>query len=1063
MSDVAPPDLPANVQPIEIQEEMEQSFLDYAMSVIVSRALPDARDGLKPVQRRILWSMFDQGVRPDRNHVKCATVVGDVIGKYHPHGDTSIYDALVRMGQHFSLRHLLIDPQGNFGSPSDDAAAMRYCLTGDARVRAVAGSPRIADLASTGEYAESPLDLKVLGNGGAPVLATKHFHSGSHPTLRIRTREGYELTGTQNHPVMTLQQVAGVPLLHWRLLQDIQPGDWVVLDRHDPGPATPSADDYEQFRRWSTSEVARSRNNDEPSIPEAVWQGSLGLKRAFLDALFEGESYATDSERLASDVQQLLLEFGIVSRQHRPEATDEIVLVVDSHRDGGEHYYAQVESVTDAGVQPVYSIRVDSDDHAFISNGFISHNTECKLSPLAMRLLDGIDQDTVNLSPNFDGRADEPDVLPARFPNLLVNGSQGIAVGMATNIPPHNLGEVVDAVVHLIDNPDATVEDLMQFVKGPDFPTGGLIMGRQGVVDAYTTGRGSVRMRAVAEIEEGPRSAQVVVTEIPYQTSIEGIEQKIADAVERKVLDGIRTLRNESAKGRTRFVIELKRDAPANVVLNNLYKYTPLQTSFAVNTVALIDGVRPRTLTLRDALVAYVDHQIEVITRRTEYRLERARFRAHIVEGLLRAIDAIDAIIELIRGSESRGEAREGLRTEPFSFSEDQAEFILELQLGRLTRLARLELDTELDGLRDTIAELDAILADDRRLRSVMKDELLEIREEHASPRKTQITFDPGEMDIEDLIDDEDLVVTMSGAGYIKTTAADAFRTQGRGGRGVQGAKLRDGDFISMLVATTAHAYLLLFTNRGRVFRLKAHEIPMKERTARGTAVVNLLNLDPDESVQAIIDTRDYETSRYLFFATKHGQVKKTKFTEYDTSRSGLKAINLKDDDELVRVAQTSGVDDIFLVSRNGQTCRFTEEHVRPMGRSTAGVRGMRLREGDEVVACAVGQEGASLFVITERGYGKQTPIDQYPRKGRGTMGVRGIQLTEDKGPVVTARMVMPGDELILASSSGTLIRTAVDGISSQGRGASGVRVMSVGDDETVAAIAPVVTEDDSG
>ncbi len=801
-----------SVSDIEIQQEMEQSFLSYAMSVITTRALPDARDGLKPVHRRILWSMFDSGLRPDRPHKKSATVVGDVIANYHPHGDTAIYDALVRMAQPFSLGYPLIDGHGNFGSPSDPPAAYRY--------------------------------------------------------------------------------------------------------------------------------------------------------------------------------------------------------------------------------------------------------TECKLESLAMHMVADIDQDTVDFAPNFNAERDEPEVLPSRFPNLLVNGSQGIAVGMATNIPPHNLGEVIDATKHLIDNPDATIEDLMQFVHGPDFPTGGLIMGRSGINQAFTTGRGSVRIRARAEIVEGRTSDQIVVTEIPYQQSVENIETKIAEAVDRKVIDGIRALRNESAKGKTRFVIELKRDAPALVVLNNLYKHSPLQSSFAVNTVALVDGV-PRTLDLRAALVAYVDHQIEVLTRRTEYRLRQARDRAHIVEGLLKALDLIDEIIATIRASDDRSGALAALRAQPFEFSERQANHILDMQLGRLTRLGRTQLEDELEKLAVTIAELEAILGDDQLLRSVIKEELDEIRSAHAIERRSEITFDPGNMEDEDLIDDEPLVVTLSDRGYIKTVSIDAFRTQSRGGRGVQGARLKDEDVLTHVVTTTAHAYLLFFSNKGKVYRLKAHQIPMMERTARGTAVVNLLQLDPDEHLQAIIDTRDYETHKHLLFATRNGVVKKTLLTEYDKSRAdGLIAVNLRDGDELVSVVRTSGTDDIFMVASTGQTIRFAESDVRAMGRSAAGVRGMRLRDGDYVVACDVGREEVSLLVIADDGNGKRTLLDKYPRKGRGTMGVRGMRLRSPEIRVVAAHMIEDEDEIVLVASGGTLIKTRVSDISLQGRDASGVRVMNVPDGEVVAAVAPTPASD---
>jgi DNA gyrase subunit A len=1015
----------AGIEQIEIQEEVEQAFLDYAMSVIVSRALPDVRDGMKPVHRRIVWGMYDQGVRPDRSHVKCARVVGDVMGKYHPHGDSAIYDALVRLGQDFSLRHPLIDPHGNFGSPSDEAAAMRYCVTGDTIVRLADGtSAPIGSLVDAKPNSTVATELKVMDRLGNPVVATAFHHSGFHPTLRLRTKEGFELTGTPNHPVLCLVPVAGVPMFQWRLLEELRPDDRVVI----VGSAVDEA-----VRRSSVIPFIASYVRSEVTDP---W-----LRRHDIDRI----------ERWERD--------GAVIRDRI--GAGEVRRTIEPIVEAG-YFYARVASVEPAGVQPVYSLRVDSHDHSFVTNGFVSHNTECRLTTLAMRLVDGIDEDTVDFVDNFDGHEQEPLVLPARFPNLLVNGNQGIAVGMATNIPPHNLGEVIDATLHLIDNPDADNVALMQFVQGPDFPTGGLILGRAGIQDAYSTGRGSIRMRGVAEIEETSRGSRIVVSQIPYQTSVEGIEQKAAEAVEAKTIAGIREIRNESAKGETRLVFELKKDAPALVILNNLYKHTPLQTNFAVNMVALVDGV-PRTLTLRDALHHYVEHQREVIRRRTEFRLDKAQRRAHIVEVLLKALDMIDAIIALIRGSEDKAAAREGLMGEGFEFTEIQAEYILELQLHRLTRLARHELEEEMEKLRALIAELESILASDKKLRSVIKDELTEIRDKFATDRRTELTYDPGEINIEDLIDDEELVVTMSAKGYIKTVTAAAFKTQGRGGRGVAGAKLRDEDYVTHLLHTTAHAYLLFFSNRGKVYRLKAHEIPMMDRTARGTAIPNLLSLQPDEKIQAIIDTRDYETNRFLFFTTRNGQVKKTKFTEYDTSRrDGLIAVNLRDGDELVDVIPTNGGDDIFVISQLGQGIRFSEDDVRPMGRSAAGVRGMKMRAGDAVVSVAKARPDAALLIVTDLGYGKRTQLEHFNRQGRGGQGVRAIKITARKGQVVAAFMVGLDDEVLVVATGGVLIRMPVRDISSQGRDATGVRVMNLDEGQTVAAVAPVLQAEES-
>jgi DNA gyrase subunit A len=599
-------------------------------------------------------------------------------------------------------------------------------------------------------------------------------------------------------------------------------------------------------------------------------------------------------------------------------------------------------------------------------------------------------------------------------------------------------------------------------VKGPDFPTGGLILGRAGIMEAYRTGRGSVKIRAKAAIEEAGKRGdrfQIVVTEMPYQVSHDAVANRIKELTDSGELAGIDDVNDEtSQKTGTRFVVTLKRDANANVVLNNLFKLTQLQTSFPVNMVALVDRV-PRTLNLVQALSAYVEHQIEVVTRRTEFRLDKARRRAHIVEGLLKAINVIDEVIALIRASDDRAAARTGLMAEPFAFSEEQAEHILDMRLGQLTRLSRIDLQEEMDQLRSTITDLEAILADEARKRAVVKDELTDVKEKFATPRLAQITHDPGDMSLEDLVDDKELVFVMTQAGYVKTVDADAFRTQGRGGRGVSGTRLRDQDLVSQIIHTTAHAYLLFFSNRGKVYRLRAHEVPERERTAKGIPIVNLLSLAPGETVQAVIDTREFGTERYLFFATRQGTVKKTTFSEYDTSRrDGLIALNLRDGDELVKVIVTGGDDDIFMVSRKGMTIRFNEDDVRPMGRAAAGVRGMKLRADDEVVSVDVARDDTSILIVTESGYGKRTQLDRFNTQGRGGQGVIGMKLTARKGYVVAAFMVGLDDEIVAASSGGVTIRMPVREISSQGRDATGVRVMNLDEGQTVASVAPIIT-----
>jgi DNA gyrase subunit A len=690
-----------------------------------------------------------------------------------------------------------------------------------------------------------------------------------------------------------------------------------------------------------------------------------------------------------------------------------------------------------------------------------SRYTEARLHPLAMQLLADIEENTVDLMPNYDGTTEEPTVLPARFPNLLVNGSQGIAVGMATSIPPHNLGEIIDATLHLIDNPDATVKDLMKFVKGPDFPTGGLILGRDGITEAYKTGRGSIKMRAKVAIEEGQRGQmRIVVTELPYQASCSSIAARIQELVDNDGLEGIADVNDNSAGGATNLIITLKRDANANVVMNNLFKNTQLQSQFPVNMVALVDGV-PRTLNLRDALVGYINHQIEVITRRSQFRLDKAKERNHILEGRLKALNVIDEVIKVIRASEDANTAKEALMSKKFGFSERQAIDILDMQLRQLTKLSRIDLEAEQKEIRARIKELTAILEDDKKLRSVISGELTKVRETFATPRVCQIAADVGEMGVEDLVEDKELVIVMTQEQYIKAVSADSFRTQGRGGRGVSGARLKSDDIVRHVIFTTAHAYLLFFSNRGRVYRLRALEVPERERTAKGIPIVNLLPLQSGETIQAIIDTREFPGERYLFFATKQGQVKKTKFDEYDSSRrDGLIALKLRPKDELVRVIETNGTDDVFIVTRGGQTIRFSEKLVRPMGRSAAGVRGMKMRGSDEVVSVDVARDEASILLVTESGYGKRTQINHFARKGRGGMGMIGIKLTGKKGRVVAAFMVGLEDEIVVVASGGTTIRMPVREISSQGRAATGVRVMTLEAGQVVASVAPIIAGD---
>src|SRR6187455_1412605 len=804
----------------ELEQEMRSSFLDYAMSVIVSRALPDVRDGLKPVHRRILFAMHEGGLQPNRPRVKSASVVGDVMKNYHPHGDSAIYDTLVRMAQTFSMRYPLIDPQGNFGNVDDyPAAAMRY--------------------------------------------------------------------------------------------------------------------------------------------------------------------------------------------------------------------------------------------------------TEARLARIATELLRDIDADTVDFVPNYDERRREPSVLPSRFPNLLVNGSAGIAVGMATNIPPHNLAEVIDGVVAMIDDPDINVERLSKHVKGPDFPTGGIILGREGVREAYRSGRGRVVMRARAHIEElrGGKSA-IIVSELPYgvkKGGDAGVIKKIAELANDKVLPEISDLADHSDRTGMRIQIELKREAIPQVVLNKLYKHTSLQATFGYNAVALVDNV-PKTLSLLELVTHYLDYQREIVTRRSKYELRKAEDRAHVLSGYLIALDNLDEVIRVIRGAADTDAAREELMSQ-FSLSEIQATAILDLRLRALTGLERKRVEDEYADLQERIAELRAILGDPARIDALIREELLEIKSIYGKgdDRRTEIIAAEDSLELEDMIAEEDMVIAITRSGYIKRLPVTTYREQRRGGIGVMGMDMKEDDYIEHLIVASTHDYVLFFTTVGKVYRLKVHELPLGSRQSKGRAIVNLLPFRQDEYVRAVIATRDYKESKYLVFGTKNGIVKKTEFLEYNTplKADGIIAIKMREDDELIGVRLAGDSDDILMVSRMGQAVRFSEKDVRPMGRPASGVAGMKLRGGDEVIEVDIASDDADLLVVTENGWGKRTRVSEYPVKGRGTMGVKTVQLVEAKGRLAGARIVRDGYQVMLISDGGTVIKIPVDGIRRAGRSTQGVIVMRLREGEQVATLAPVVGSDE--
>ncbi len=799
------------VIPVDLEDEMKRSYMLYSMSVIVGRALPDVRDGLKPIHRRILYAMNEIGLTSEKPHRKSATIVGEVMGKYHPHGDAAIYDALVRMAQDFSQRYILIDGHGNFGSvDGDPPAAMRY--------------------------------------------------------------------------------------------------------------------------------------------------------------------------------------------------------------------------------------------------------TEARMAKISQKLLADIDKDTVDFAPNFDESLKEPKVIPCRFPNLLVNGSSGIAVGMATNIPPHNLGEVIDGTIMLIDNPDATVEDLMTVIKGPDFPTGALIVGREGIRDAYTTGRGSVRMRARAQIEtlSGGKN-RIVVSEIPYQVNKSRLVENIAELVRDKKIDGITDLRDESDREGMRIVIDIRRDANPHIILNQLYRHTQMQSTFGVIMLVVVNG-KPKILDLKSVIHYYIEYQEEVVVRRTKFDLNKAEERAHILEGLKIALDNLDAVISLIRGSRTPDIAREGLMKN-FNLSQKQAQAILDMRLQRLTGLERRKIEDELRNVAKLIGKLKDILADERKVLRIIKDELLEIKEEFADARRTKITVGSSRFDVEDLIAEEDIAVTLTHQGYIKRLPLNTYRSQRRGGRGITGMNTKEEDFVEHLFIATTLNYILFFTDKGRVYSLKAYEVPEASRQARGTAVVNLIPLMPDETIRAVIPIRTFAPDRCLFMGTRHGVVKKTALPDFDTKRKGgLIAIRLDPDDDLVSVKPTTGKQDVIIATAQGRALRFNEQGVRSMGRDTRGVRGIDLAKGDTVIGMDVVKEDRDFLVVTENGFGKRTPLDQYRTYSRARKGVRTIKLTDRSGLAVAVKVLDGDDELMCISAEGIIIRMDVADIPQQGRPAQGVRVMRLEPGDQVVSIAQVVT-----
>jgi len=1230
------------ITPVDIEDEMKTAYIDYAMSVIISRALPDVRDGLKPVHRRVLYGMFDMGLFKNKPYKKSARIVGEVLGKYHPHGDSSVYDTMVRMAQEWSLRYPLVDGQGNFGSiDGDSPAAMRYCLTGNALLKSNKGILPIKNIEQNlEENSEKDIDLEVLSLHKKTHKASKVFNSGKHKVFKLMTKEGFELKGTANHPVLIMAlNKEGTPCYTWKLLENIEAGDRIIIDRtekqldeknptqeeiafaiitgclvsegfisekrlgfnnidktyydnflnaykkvvgnrfYDYSRKLKSGKTIYEFDVQNLAEFSKTpifkdlyiRKANEKLIPKYIFQSSKQTQKIFLQYLFEGNgsvsllekntlhiSYSTYSLQLAKELQILLLEFGVIGKiatykdgeykvyiggyhnirkfyeninfvsekakklqilienEEERRATQEVKYTlsqdyipyianyvrkyasntfiqkrnfdryerIDQYFSqilealnaeflktlfknlvSDRYYFATVKSCElQAEEQTVYSIKVDSDCHSFVANGFINHNTEARLEKISEELLADIKKETVDFQPNFDESLKEPTVLPSKLPHLLVNGSAGIAVGMATNMPPHNLNEVVDGTIAFLENPEITIDELIKLVPAPDFPTGGIIYGYSGVRAAALTGRGRVVMRAKADFETTKAGKErIIVTEIPYMLNKASLIEKTAGLVNEKKIEGISDIRDESDRKGMRIVYELRRDAMPSVVLNNLFKYTALQTSFGVNNVALVKG-RPMILNLKDLIVYFVEHRHEVILRRTEFELREAKERQHILEGLLIALDNLDEVIALIRASKDAEEARNGLIGK-FSLSRIQAQAILDMRLQRLTALEREKVVEEHRRITELIAKLEAIIADKSLRTNIIKEELLEIKDKYGDERRTVIEYNAdGDFSMEDMIPEEQMVITISHQGYIKRTSLESYKTQGRGGVGSRGVKTKTDDFTSHIFVASTHDYLLVFANSGNVFWKKVYELPEGSKIGQGRPIQNILQMNKEDKIQAIINisnlnNEDYVNNHYLIMATEKGVIKKTSLSAFSRPRQGgIRAININEGDSLFDVKLTNGSNNIILAIRSGRAIQFSEKHVRSMGRTAAGVRGITLSDDNDAVVglVCVAREDAQLLVVSENGYGKRSKTEDYRITNRGGKGVKAFQLTEKTGHLVSIKEVIDGDELMIVNKSGIVIRLSVDTVRVMGRATQGVKLIRLQDDDAIASVAKI-------
>ena len=1235
------------VQGAEIVDEMEKAYIDYAMSVIVQRALPSVEDGLKPVHRRILYAMNELGLDASKPTKKSATIVGNVIGKFHPHGDIAVYDALVRMAQDFSLRYPLVHGQGNMGSvDGDSAAAYRYCISGNSLIATNEGLVRINKLSK-----KEDIDMKVLSKDKKVNRAVKWFDSGEHPTKKIITDKGYNLTGSYNHPVLILNKdpSSGMPIFTWKLLENIKEGEIVVLDRLEddfwPIEEVNLEEFYPQIKdgktkvrilpvklnadlafllgsliaegyigqnkiefcntdkdwavkfeeKWNrvfpdsrlhkflrnpssygrkeyyrlechcryTLEFLRNIGltlckAKDKEIPELILRSPKPVLKEFVRSYFEGDGSlaftnhmmeiraCSMSPELLNVLQVILLRYGIDSFRRydkhknlhllqirgkrnflrfykeigfvseRKNKKLEFILALykkdysqkdyvpfisdfirkidysdfvnknnfDRYENMSKNYgkvvqilnektgvsykslfeyfltyrylFDQVKVIKEVGIQKVYSVKVDSECHSFVANGFINHNTEAKLSKIAQQLLEDIDKETVKMNANFDNSEKEPETLPGKLPNLLLNGATGIAVGMATNIPPHNLNELCDAITSYIENPEVTIDDLIQIVKGPDFPTGGFAMG-PGITEMYRTGKGKIVMRARTNEEEKKGKEYIIVTEIPYMVNKAELIKDIARLASEKKLPDIADIWDESAKGKIRIVIELKKGVDSKYTINKLYKLTNMQTNFDANILALV-GKQPRVLNLKDVFVEYVKYRKQIVTNRSKFELKKAEERLEIVLGLLIALKHIDEIVELIKKSKTVQDAHEGLMKK-WDFTERQAKAVLETRLQQLTTLEHTKLKDEEVKLKEIIEYLRKVLESEKEVLKIIKKEVSEIRRDFGDERRTRVVKKIDEISEEDMIEKKDIVVMLTNSGYIKRVDVKTYREQRRGGAGVVGAGLKEEDFVMKMITCSTHDYLLFFTSRGRVYWLKANEVPSAERQSKGRAIANLLNLR-DEKIANVMAITNFE-SGYLMFATKLGMVKKLPTKEVSNPRStGVRIMNLPADgsDEIINVTRVEDGQEVLLVSKNGQAIRFNSNDVRAMGRASYGVIGIDLGKGDIVVSLmGIPKDGkTTVLTVTEKGFGKRSDIEDYRKTARAGKGVINLKTTDKTGHVISSVSVNDKDSIIVTTTQGIVIRTSMKDLRVMGRATQGVRIVKLKERDKVADIVKV-------